>query len=55
MNTKPSHRDGGDFRAPRELSNGLWIETHHSMAGSIGYARRLLKTFGYSEDMLEVE
>ena len=55
VNTKPSHRDGGDFRAPRQLSNGLWIETHHSTAGCVGYARRLLKRFGYSEDMLEVE
>ena len=55
MNTEARHRDGGDFTAPRELSNGLWIGTHHSMAGSIGYARQLLKTLGYSEDMLEVQ
>ena len=55
VNTEAKHTDGGDFRAPRRLSNGLWIDINHSTAGCIGYARRLLKRFGYSEDMLEVE
>jgi len=55
VNTEAKHTDGGDFRAPRRLSNGLWIDINHSTAGCIGYARQLLKTFGYSEDMLEVE
>jgi len=55
VNTEAKHRDGGDFRAPRRLSNGLWIDVNHSTAGCIAYARRLLKRFGYSEDMLEVE
>jgi hypothetical protein len=55
VNTEPRHRDGGAFRAPRKLSNGLWVETHHSTAGCISYARRLLKTFGYSDNILEVK
>lgn len=55
VNTEAKHRDGRDFRAPKRLSNGLWIDVNHSTAGCIAYARRLLKRFGYSEDMLVVE
>jgi hypothetical protein len=55
VNTEARHRDGEEFTAPRELSNGLWIETNHSTAGCIGLARRLLKMFGYPEEMLEVK
>jgi hypothetical protein len=55
VSTEPLHKDGGDFFAPRKLSNGLWIETHLSTAGCISYARWLLKRFGYSADMLVVE
>jgi hypothetical protein len=55
VNAEPKHRDGGDFRAPRKLSNGLWVETHHSTAGCIGYAKRLLERFGYSEGILVLE
>jgi len=55
VNTDPRHREGEDFRAPRRLSNGLWLETHLSTKGCIRNARRLLDRCGYSGEMLEVE
>jgi len=55
VNTEPKHKQGEDFRAPRRLSSGLWIETHFSTKGCIRCARRLLERFGYSGEMLEVE
>lgn len=33
VNTQPKHKYGDDFRAPKKLPNGLWIETHYSTAG----------------------
>lgn len=55
VNTEPKHRYGDDFRAPKKLSNGLWIEVHYSTAGCINCARRLLEKFGYRGDILEVQ
>jgi len=55
VNTEARHKQGEDFRAPRRLSSGLWIETHFSTRGCIRCARRLLERFGYSGEMLEVE
>jgi len=55
VNTKPKHRYGDSFRAPKRLSNGLHIETHYSTAGCINNARRLLERFGFRGDMLEVQ
>jgi len=54
VNVEPKHRYGDDFRAPKRLSNRLWIETHYSTASCINNARRLLEKFGYRGDMLEV-
>ncbi|QJA06608.1 hypothetical protein FVE67_07275 [Thermosulfurimonas marina] len=54
INTEPKHRYGDSFRAPKRLSNGLYIEVHYSTAGCINNARRLLEKFGFKGDMLEV-
>ena len=55
INTEPKHRYGDRFTAPKQLSNGLYIETHYSTAECINNARRLLKKFGFSGDILEVQ
>ncbi|MBI4362714.1 MAG: hypothetical protein HY558_06020 [Euryarchaeota archaeon] len=53
VNTVPKHRTGGDFRAPKKLSNGLYMDANHSTAGCINGAKSLLEKFGYSQDLLE--
>jgi hypothetical protein len=55
INKEPKHKYGEDFRAPKKLSNGLWIEVHYSTASCINNARRLLEKFGYSGSVLEVQ
>jgi hypothetical protein len=55
VNTQPKHKYGDDFRAPKKLTNGLWIETHYSTAGCINSAKRLLERFGFSPDSLAIE
>lgn len=55
INTTPKHRYGDNFRAPKMLSNGTYIEVHYSTAGCISNARKLLEKFGYSKNMLRVE
>ncbi|MCK4447998.1 MAG: type I restriction enzyme HsdR N-terminal domain-containing protein [Candidatus Marinimicrobia bacterium] len=55
INKEPKHKYGESFRAPKKLSNGLWIEVHYSTAGCINNARRLLEKFRYSGSVLEVE
>lgn len=54
VNTEPKHRYGDAFRAPRKLSNGLYIETHYSASGCIFNARKLLEHCGFSGSELEV-
>lgn len=41
IHKEPKHKYGDDFRAPKKLVNGLWIETHYSTASTINYAKRL--------------
>jgi len=55
VNLQPKHKYGDDFRAPRKLSNGLWIETHYSTAGCINTAKRLLERFGYPPSSISIE
>jgi len=55
INVEPKHKYGDSFRAPKKLSNGLWIDTNYSTAGCINTARRLLEKFGYSGNTLEVQ
>ncbi len=54
INTQPKHKDGDDFKQPKRLSNGLYIETKYSTIDCEEYAYRLLKKCGYREGMLEV-
>lgn len=55
INREPKHKYGDDFRAPKKLSNGLFIEVHGSTASLINYAKRLLEKFGVSSDILTIE
>ena len=55
INIEPKHRYGDNFRAPKKLSNGLYIEVNYSTAGCINTARRLLEKFGYQADTLKVQ
>ena len=55
INKDPKHKYGENFRAPKKLSNGLWIEVHYSTASCINNARRLLEKYGYSGSVLEVQ
>jgi hypothetical protein len=55
INKEPKHKYGDNFRAPKKLLNGLWIETHYGTAGCINYAKRLLEKFGVSSDILMIE
>lgn len=54
VNIQPKHRYGNDFRAPKRLSNGLYIETNESTASCITKARKLIEKYKYRGDMLEV-
>lgn len=55
VHIQPKHRYGDDFRAPKILSNGLYIETHYSTASCITNARKLLERCEYRGNMLEVQ
>jgi len=55
INRQAKHPDRSDFRAPKQLSNGLFIETHIGAKGGIDYTRRLLEKFGVSRDILTIE
>lgn len=55
INKEPKHKYGDDFRAPKKLSNSLWIDTNYSTAGCINSAKRLLEKFGVSSDILIIE
>jgi len=54
VNTQSKHIYGDDFRAPKRLSNGLYIETHYSTANCINNARRLLERYRYQGNMLNI-
>ncbi len=55
VNIQPKHRYEDNFRAPKRLSNGLYIETHYSTTNCINNARKLLERCGYSKDILELK
>jgi ribosomal protein L36 len=55
INKEPKHKDGKDFFAPKELSNGLWIETNYSAASCENIAKQLLEKFGFSPEILLIE
>ena len=51
----PIHPSGKEFRAPRQLKRGLYIECHASLKSTINYSKRLLEKHGYDPKMLKVE
>ncbi|MEW6615398.1 MAG: hypothetical protein AB1401_08035 [Thermodesulfobacteriota bacterium] len=55
VNKEPKHKYGDNFRAPKKLSNGLWLEAHNSTAGHINSTKRLLEKFGVSPNILTIE
>lgn len=54
VNTEPKHAQERDFIEPKQLSNGLWVETKVSRSDAEAYARRLLEWAGYDPGILEV-
>jgi len=50
----PRHRNNTDFRAPKKLSNNLYLETSHSTASCMKNARRLLEICGHKRQLLKV-
>lgn len=54
VNTSKKHLNGDPFRAPKRLSNDLWIETSFSEPGALSNARRLLEYFKCSPSLLQV-
>ncbi len=55
INKEPQNRDGSEFRASKQLINGLWIMTNKSRPQHIDAARRLLEKFGERADALIIE
>lgn len=55
VNMEPKHKYGDSFRAPKRVTNGLWIEAHYSTAMCISNARRLLERFGIPGSSLSIE
>ena len=54
INYKPLHGSGKKFHSPKQIKNGLWIETNASLSQIELHARRLLEKFGYSSDILVI-
>ena len=55
IHTEAKHKYGDNFVCPKQLSNGLWMETKYSNAGCINTARRLLERYGFKGDTFEVK
>lgn len=45
INDEKRHKNGKEFSQPKQLSNGLYIETHISLKDIKVYSRRLLEKF----------
>lgn len=54
INTVPRHQNNTDFRAPKKLSNNLYLETSHSTKSCLKNARRLLVICGHNAQILKV-
>ena len=56
INRTPVHTaTNKDFVAPRELKNGLYIETHQSTRNAIDQAKALIIKYGYDPKILKIE
>ena len=51
----PVHPSGKEFRAPRQLKRGLYIECNASLKSIINSSKKLLEKYGYGPEMLKVE
>lgn len=54
INTLPKHKYGNNFISPKQLSNGLYIETNYSTANCINLSKKLLEKFGISSNYLRI-
>lgn len=54
IHSKLYHKDGSKFRSPKELENGMYIETKSGLKATVEYAKRLLEHFNYSKGDLRV-
>jgi hypothetical protein len=54
IHKEPIHSDGVKFFAPKELSNGLFIEVHLSTDNTINHAKSLLEKYGYDKEILKI-
>jgi hypothetical protein len=55
INSDPYHENGHDFFAPKQLSNGIYLEAHAGAESLISNSHKLLKRFNISENVLRVE
>ena len=54
VNYPPQHVYGEEFKTPKQLDNGLFIECHCNQATAIRLAKRLLEYYGYPATTLEI-
>ena len=54
IHTVPRHQNNTDFRAPKKLSNNLYLETSYSTTACIKNARRLLDICGHKGQLLKI-
>jgi predicted type IV restriction endonuclease len=53
INTQPYHKDKSSFVSPKKLSNGMFIETNHSIQLAIKLAQKLMEDAGYGQNAIE--
>lgn len=54
VHKEPKHKSGIGFLGGKQLSNGLWIETHYSRERTIDRARQLLAKYKYPDKTLRI-
>jgi hypothetical protein len=52
VNDEPVHRRGQEFKNPKQLPNGLWLEVHYSRTACIKHARELLSRYHFDPEDL---
>jgi hypothetical protein len=55
INNEPYHENGHEFFAPKQLTNGLYLEAHAGAENLISNSRKLLKKFQVDENVLRIE
>ena len=54
VNDSPVHPSGKRFRAPEQIHNGLYIETHWNAESTENFAQKLLEHCGYRKSDLRI-